>query len=132
MTKAVTLGPAIALIAFVQQAVQALTSLRGESIVPLALLLVAIAYCLHRSRLFCSKPVQTEHQLESPDSSDSNACLKTLTRWSVIGYITLTLGYVLTLSGANADAVFQVQERQSLVHVAAVFGAAIICGCVAV
>jgi hypothetical protein len=123
----VTMGPIVTITAFINHAIQSLTILKLEWFIPLCLLMVAIAYCLHRSKLFVS-----EKSFLTPKpfrSRDAQTFLKSLAQLSILGYVILTLGYVLTLTGNTSKAVFNVTGRPSLVHVAAIVGASMLCGC---
>ncbi|MBD2092354.1 hypothetical protein H6F67_21115 [Microcoleus sp. FACHB-1515] len=120
---AVAIGPLITIVTFVLKPLQTLTMLEVKWLVPMGLLLVAIAYGLAY--------LQPKYQAESlPVEADYSQHQFSQICWrlSIAGFASLILAYILTLTGSPDD-IYQVNGRDSLVHVAAVFGAAILCGC---
>lgn len=117
----VAVGPLISIAAFIIKPIQALMALETNWILPLSLLLVAIAYTLRFSHLNNQKkrlPTEATNQQHPLNSW----------RLPIAGFVSLILAYVLTLTGSEEN-IYLMSGRASLVHVAAAFGAAILCGC---
>lgn len=117
-------GPVVSIAAFTVKPIQAFMALEVQWIVPLSLLLLAIACGLHFSEL--------NHRTKRPPIEEISKHFQhqfsSLWRLLIAGFVALVLAYVLTLTG-DEDNIYLVNGRDSLVHVAAVFGAAILCGC---
>lgn len=116
----ITVGPAVSIKAFIVKPIQALMALQVEWIVPLSLLLLAIAYSLQS---------QLNHQMKRLPTEASKQHQSSLWRLLIAGFAALILAYVLNLTGSEEN-IYLTNGRASLVHLAAAFGAAILCGCV--
>jgi hypothetical protein len=120
----ITAGPVVSIAALIMRPIQAFMALEIEWIVPLSLLLLAIAYGLHFSGL--------NYQTKRPPTEEATKHFQrqfsSLWRLLIAGFVALVLAYVLTLTG-DEDNIYLINGRASLVHVAAAFGAAILCGC---
>lgn len=121
---AVAVGPILTIITFVLKPIQTLMMLEVKWLIPMGLLMLAIAYGL----AYLQPKHRTELMLEGTSKHSQHPFSQTYWRLLIVGLISLILAYILTLTG-SPDSIYQVNGRGSLVHVAAVFGAAILCGC---
>ncbi|NJL20223.1 MAG: hypothetical protein HC895_04340 [Leptolyngbyaceae cyanobacterium SM1_3_5] len=116
-------GPLISIGAFIFKPLQALMMLETKWIVPLSLLLVAIACGLYFAQLNFQTKRSSNASIKQPQHQSSS-----LWRLGLAGFAALILAYVLTLTGSEEN-IYLVNGRASLVHLAAAFGTAILCGC---
>ncbi|NJN56213.1 MAG: hypothetical protein HC879_01305 [Leptolyngbyaceae cyanobacterium SL_5_9] len=91
----ITAGPVVSIAALIMKPIQAFMALEVKWIVPLSLLLLAIAYGLHFSGL--------KHQTKRPPTEAASKHFQrqssSLWRLLIAGFVALVLAYVLTLTG---------------------------------
>lgn len=119
----VVAGPLVSIGAFIFKPLQALTILEIKWIVPLSLLLVAIACGLYFAQFSFQTKRSSNASINQPQHQ-----FPSLGRLLMAGFAALILAYVLTLTGAEEN-IYRVNGRASLVHLAAAFGTAILWGC---